>query len=59
MVLCPHCDSDMKKIHEVRESRNCGAHLYEVCIYECPLCYDKYRVVDRFNLVNRRMERME
>ncbi len=58
MVLCPHCDSDMDMINLV-ESENYGSHFYEECIYECPLCYGKYRVIDKFTLADRRMEKME
>lgn len=58
-MKCPYCDSDMKKVQEIRESRNCGTRLFEVCIYECPLCCNKYRVVNKFTLDDRIMEKME
>lgn len=58
MVLCPHCDSDMT-IHEVHESRDCGTHFYEECIYKCPLCCELYRLTEMFVLANRKLERME
>lgn len=58
MVLCPHCDSDMK-FDTITESEHCESYIYEESIYRCPLCCELYRMTEKFVLLDRKLERWE
>lgn len=58
MVLCPHCDSDMKSIHGTK-SFNIPPHIRIVRVYECPLCYGKYRVSEKYRFVEQEIKPLE
>lgn len=58
MVLCPHCDSDMMGVETIKYL-DYYPHIHIVRIYECPLCYGRYRVTESYRIVDHEIESVE
>ena len=58
MVLCPDCDRDML-MDETIEYLDYDPYIHTVRIYECPECFERYRVSESYKIVEHEIESVE
>lgn len=58
MVLCPDCDRYMV-VDENIEYLDYYPHIHAVRIYECPNCFERFRVTESYRIEDHEIESVE
>lgn len=58
VASCPQCDRYME-VYDTIEYLDYYPHVHIVRIYECPECFERYRVTESYKIVDHEIESME